>query len=248
MPLGHSRPLTLNTEKLELPSISQVQTRGPADTPWYSSHYSQRPLLSGDRLPDLHLPQSYVSAPGLSSSRAGGPDHLPNGHDTQYPPLQTGSYSNSHSGIGLKTPSSSPTSQCSAPPSHELVEDTAEHSDYSQASQPIQPYAQGADHFLGAMNQQQQYLGAEPSQLSAGQSYQSQPSTAGGMSQYPSYPQQPPILQSGPSNYAPSPAHYGGQYGYPSGVTSPQGAGHPVSSSIGPQMNSGLLPLPSKSS
>jgi len=66
------------------------------------------------------------------------------------------------------------------------------------------------------------------------------------MSQYSSYPQPPPVLQPGPSNYAPAPTHYGGQYGYPNGVPSPQGAGHPVSSSVGPQMNSGLLPLPSK--
>jgi len=63
------------------------------------------------------------------------------------------------------------------------------------------------------------------------------------MSQYSSYQQQPPVLQPGPSNYPPT--HYG-QYSYPNGVTSPQGAGHPVSSSMGPQMNTGLLPLPSK--
>ncbi len=243
--LGHSRPLILNTEKLELPSISQVQTRGSADTPWFSSHYSQRPLLSSDRLPDLHLPASYISTPGFSSSRLGGLDHLPNGHGTQFPPLQTGSYSNLHTGTGLKTPSPSPTSQCSAPPSHESAEDTAERS-HCQASQPIQSYAQSADHFSGAMNHQQQYLGSEPSQISAGQPYQSQPTTSGGMSQYPSYPQQPPVLQSGPSSYAPAPTHYGGQYGYPNSITSPQGAGHPVSSSVGPQMNSGLLPLPSR--
>ncbi|KAK4695089.1 enhanced filamentous growth protein 1, partial [Lecanoromycetidae sp. Uapishka_2] len=96
------------------------------------------------------------------------------------------------------------------------------------------------------MNQQQQYLDSQQSQLSGGQSYQSQPTTAAGMSQYPNYAHQPPVLQPGPSNYAPPTAHYGGQYGYPNGITSPQGPGHPVSSSMGPQMGSSLLPsLPS---
>lgn len=222
-----------------------MQTRGPADTPWFSSHYSQRPFLSGDRLPDLHLPQSYVSTSAYSSTRAGGPVQLSNGHGVQFPPLQTGLYSSNHSGIGLKTPSPSPT--CSAPPGQELVEDTAEQSDYSQSSPPIQHYTPGADHLTGAMNQQPQYLGSEPQQMSAGQPYQPQPTTTGALSQYPNYPHQHPILQSGTGNYAPPPGHYAGQYGYPNGVPSPQGAGHPASSSLGPQMNPGLLPsLPSK--
>ena len=93
------------------------------------------------------------------------------------------------------------------------------------------------------MNQQQQYVGSEQSQMSASQGYQPQPTAAGGMSQYSTYQQQqPPVLQPGPSTYAP--AAY--PYGY-NGVTSPQSAGHPVSSSVGSQMNPNLLPLPSKS-
>ena len=42
------------TEKLELPSISQVHT-GPAENPWYNPN-AERPLLSGDKLPALSLP------------------------------------------------------------------------------------------------------------------------------------------------------------------------------------------------
>ncbi|KAG7004412.1 hypothetical protein G7Y79_00025g056980 [Physcia stellaris] len=64
------------------------------------------------------------------------------------------------------------------------------------------------------------------------------------MSHYPQYQQQPPVLQPGPGTYAPSPTAYSQQYGYSNGVTSPQSAGHPVPSSMGPQMNSGMLPLP----
>lgn len=66
------------------------------------------------------------------------------------------------------------------------------------------------------------------------------------MPHYPHYQQQPSVLQPGPGNYAPSPGAYG-QYGYSNGVTSPQSAGQPVSSSMGQQMNSGLLPLPGSS-
>jgi hypothetical protein len=71
-------------------------------------------------------------------------------------------------------------------------------------------------------------------------------SLPGGMSQYPIYGhQQPPNLQPGPRSYAPPSAYYG-SYGYPSGLTSPQDPGHPVSSSLGPQMGSSWLPLPRK--
>lgn len=228
-PLGHSRPLKVNTEKLALPSISQVQTRGPVETPWYNSHLSQRSIISGDRLPDLHLPQQYVSPSGYSTSRAGAL------------PLQTSTYP-TDPGIGLGTPSPSPTSQCSEPPHQGTQNISSDHSAYSQASQHSQAYGQSAPRFASTMNSQQQYVGSEQSQMSAGQPYQTQPTTAGGMPQYISYQTQPPVLQPGHSGYAPVPY----QYGYPNGVTSPQSAGHPVSSSMGPQMNSGLLPLPSK--
>jgi len=246
LPLGHSRPFPHNTEKLELPSISQVHTRGPVDIPWYNSHYSQRSLLSGDRLPNLHLPQSYTSSTsyGLNSSRSGLSDSSSNGNGSHYPSSQTSpsSYPSANSGIGLKTPSPSPTSQNIAPQPHGLAEEQAEHSEYSSQPQGIQPYTQVAEPYNITMNQPPQYMDSHQSHLSAGQSYAPQPTTAGGMSHYPQYQQQPPVLQTGPGGYAPPPNSYG-QYSYTNGVTSPQGGSHPVSSSMGPQMNA-MLPLP----
>ncbi|KAJ5617431.1 hypothetical protein N7537_002545 [Penicillium hordei] len=59
----YSKPFIRATEKLELPSISQVHTRGPADIPWYNHHAAERPLLPGDKLPALSLP---TATQGLS--------------------------------------------------------------------------------------------------------------------------------------------------------------------------------------
>ena len=223
-----------NTEKLELPSISQVQTRGPVDTPWYSTIHS-RPKVPSDRLPDLHLPRSYAS----TTARVGDSEPLSSAHGIQYSTAQAGSYPDSNSGIGLKTPSPSPTSLCSAPPIHGLPEDPEGRSEYVQPSH----YPQSSGHYSGVMNQQHQYLESQQNQMSGGQPYAPHSTTAGGMTQYSSYAQQqPPPLQPGPGSYAQSPGY--GQYGYPNSITSPSGPGHPVSSSMGGQMNSGLLPLP----
>lgn len=226
----------INTEKLELPSLSQVQTRGPVDSQWCSSSYS-RPKLPGDRLPDLHLPPSYAS----TTARLGGPDPLSSAHGIQYPTAHAGSYSDHNTGIGLKTPSPSPTSLCSAPPIHGLPEDSEGRSDYAQSSH----YTQSTGHFhQSTMNQQHPYLEPQQNQLSGGQPYAPHSTTASNMNpQYSNYPQQqPPPLQPGPGTYAQSPGY--GQYGYPNSISSPSGPGHPVSSSMGGQMNSGLLPLP----
>ena len=224
------RPLIINTEKLELPSISQVQTRGPVDSPWFSSNYS-RPKLPSDRLPDLHLPQSYA--------RIGGSEPLSSVHGIQYSTAHTGSYTDNNTGIGLKTPSPSPTSLCSAAPIQGLPDESEGRSDFAQSNH----YPQPTGHYPSAMNQQHQYLESQQSQMSGGQPYAPHPTTASGMTQYPSYAQQqPPPLQPGPSSYAQSPGY--GQYGYPNTITSPSAPGHPVSSSMGGQMNSGLLPLP----
>ena len=237
---GQSRRVDINTEKLELPSISQVQTRGPADIPFYNSHYAQRPILSSDRLPHLNLPQSYAasSSYGPAPPRSVLPE--PQGAGSHY---VTSGYSSAQQGIGLKTPSPSPTAQNLTPPHpHGLSDDSPEQPEYPQHTQGIQPYDPVAERFKDAMNQQQ-YMESHPSYSSAGQSYASQPTTAGNMSHYPQYQQQPPVLQPGPGAYAPSPT-YNQPYGYANGVTSPQSAGHPVPSSMGSQMNSAMLPLP----
>ena len=223
----------INTEKLELPSISQVQTRGPVDSPWFSSHYS-RSRLPGDRLPDLHLPQSYAS----TAARVGGPEPLSSAHGIQYSTAHTGSYSDNNTGIGLKTPSPSPTSLCSAPPIHGLPDDPEGRSEFTQSG-----YSQSTGHYPSAMNQQHQYIESQQNQMSGGQPYAPHSTTASGMTQYSTYAQQqPPPLQPGPGSYAQPPAY--GQYGYPNSITSPSAPGHPVSSSMGGPMNQGLLPLP----
>ncbi|KAL8738814.1 MAG: hypothetical protein Q9190_007941 [Brigantiaea leucoxantha] len=89
------------------------------------------------------------------------------------------------------------------------------------------------------MNQHPQYMDSQQSHMSAGQPYASQPPTAGAMQAYSQYQHQPPVMH--PSNtYAPSPGGYG-PYAYGNGVTSPH-SGQPATSSIGSQMNSGMLP------
>lgn len=230
--------MTINTGKLELPSLSQVQIRGPADRAWFSSNYS-RPKLPGDRLPDLHRLQSY----GSTNARIGGPEPFPSAHGIQYSTAQAGSYSDNNTGIGLKTPSPSPTSLCSAPPIHGPSEDSEGRAEYTQPSH----YNQSTGHYQSVMNSQHQYLESQQSQMSGGQPYAPHATTASGMAQqYPSYAQQqPPPLQPGPGSYTQSPGY--GQYGYPNSITSPSGPGHPVSSSMGGQMNSGMLPLPGNS-
>lgn len=242
---GHSRPILTNTEKLELPSISQVHTRGPVDVPWFNSHYSQRPLFSGDRLPNLHLPQSYTSSAsyGPNSARIGLVDSGSSGHSNPYPSSQTSSssYTTAQPAIGLRTPSPSPTSQTLVSQVHGLPDEPAEQTDFSHQNPGISQYAPIAESYSNTMNQPQ-YLESHQPHMSAAQSYAPLPSTASSMPHYPHYPQQPSVLQPGPGNYAPSPGPYG-QYGYTNGVTSPT-AGQPVSSSMGQQMNSGLLPLP----
>lgn len=243
---GHSRPVLANTEKLELPSISQVHTRGPIDVPWFNPHYSQRPLFSGDRLPNLPLPQSYAASAsyGPNSSRAGIIEASPSAPGNQYPSSQTSSssYSNTQTGIGLRTPSPSPTSQTIVSQAQGLPDEPTEHTDYSHQTSSISQYAPIAEPYSNTMNQPQ-YIDSHQPHMSAAQSYAPQPTTAGSMSHYPHYQQQPSVLQPGPGSYAPSPSTYG-PYAYTNGVTSPQGGGQPVSSSMGPQMNSGLLPLP----
>lgn len=243
---GHSRPILTNTGKLELPSISQVHTRGPVDVPWFNSHYSQRPLFTGDRLPNLLLPQSYASSAsyGPNSSRIGLVDSSSSGHSNHYPSSQTSSssYSTVQPAIGLRTPSPSPTSQTLISQSHGLPDEPTDQTDFSHQNPSISQYTPIAESYSHTMNQPQ-YLDSHQPHMSAAQSYAPQPTTASSMPHYPHYQQQPSVLQPGPGNYAPSPSAYG-QYGYSNGVTSPQAAGQPVSSSMGQQMNSGLLPLP----
>ncbi|KFA66336.1 hypothetical protein S40285_01268, partial [Stachybotrys chlorohalonatus IBT 40285] len=116
-----------NTGKLDLPSISEVQTRGPSDVPYFNAHAAQRPLyMSNDRLPSLPLPppgQAYSS--GTSSPRvssiASNASH----------PGSISSYTSAASSHGPKTPSPTlPITAIAAPPttiaSYDAMQSTAE--------------------------------------------------------------------------------------------------------------------------
>ena len=199
--------------------------------PWYNHHSSQRSLLSGDRLPNIQLPQSGGTPP----SRIGSLDSQYSANNYT-PSLTSGSsYTSVEPSLGLKTPSPSGGSPNTT--SHAPKDEPAQQVQYPTQAQNSQVYSQESDPYGSAMNQSQPYLDSQHSHLSAGPSYATQSQTAGGMSHYSQYPQQTASLQNGPGAYAPNQS-YGGQY-Y-SGVTSPQAAGQPVSTSMGTQ----LLPLP----
>ncbi|KAL8787294.1 MAG: hypothetical protein Q9213_002285 [Squamulea squamosa] len=224
-----------NTEKLELPSITQVHNRGPADVPWFNhATYSQRPLFSGDRLPDLQLPQNFganASYGTLTSRTSGSTSAYPSQHApaTIYPGTQPN--------IGLKTPSPSPTSLNGTAPSNGLLEDTVEHP-YTNPEHSGQQYPPTHDSYGNNMNQHPQYIDSQAPHLPGGPSYTSQAPGPGSMPQYATYQQQPSVMHPGSNSYAPSPSGYGQYSGY-NGVTSPHTA-QQGSSSMGSQM----LPLP----
>ena len=234
---GHSRPFHDNTEKLELPSISQVHTRGSADVPWYNAHSAQRSLLSGDRLPNLQLPQTYASQPASGTPpRVGSFDSGSNYSNNYTPSLTSASSYPADPSTGLKTPSPS---EGSPNVSSHVPKDTA--LPYSSQAEGGQIYAQESDPY-SAMNQPQQYIDSRHSHMSTGPSYATQPQTTGGMSHYSQYAQQAPSLQNGPSSYGQTQPSYSQYYG--GDVTSPQSTNQPVATS----MVSQLLPLPGRSS
>lgn len=209
------------TEKLELPSISQVHTRGPADIPWYNNHAAERPLLSGDKLPALSLPTA-TQAPSRTL------------YSQQSQELPSSSSSSARSSLSAASAVQEPRSPL--PPPDLGIQGLD--SEYNIAQQGYYPSPTS----LGSMNQTQSYMDVH-SHLSSAQPYASQGATAGTMSHYP-YHQQPPVLQPA-SSYGPAPYP---QYGYPSGVTSPPTGPPPPASSMGGQMPAQLLPLPGKTS
>ncbi|KAJ5630595.1 uncharacterized protein N7484_010695 [Penicillium longicatenatum] len=180
-PPAYSSPVfPRETEKLELPSISQVHTRGPADIPWYNHHAAERPLLSGDKLPALSLPtapqapsRGYQDA-SVSGSARTSLSEASAVHDPRSPPADLATQGR----LSLD-------------------------SEYSIV--PNEAYYPSPTS-LGSMNQGPPYMDVH-SHMSSAQSYQSQAATAGAMSHYP-YHQQPPVLQP-VSNYNPSYPQYG---------------------------------------
>ncbi|KAJ9209244.1 hypothetical protein DTO166G4_9163 [Paecilomyces variotii] len=94
------------------------------------------------------------------------------------------------------------------------------------------------------MNQTQPYMDVHSSHLSSAQPYASQGATAGSLTHYQPY-QQPPVLHPGSTTYAPTGSY--SHYGYANGVTSPQAASQPSTTSMTSQVPAQLLPLPAMS-
>lgn len=216
------------TGKLELPSLSQVQTRGPVDVPWYNHHSAQRPLTSSERLPSLSFTPAYSSSTSYSSPRLNslGSSSILSGSS------HTSNYTNGNPAHGLKTPSPTETS-------HALPEQSLAPNSYAHPNNTAHGLTYGQDSYNPhTMNHNQSWDMHQP-HLSAGPQHAPSTATTGGMPQY-SY-SQPPLLQPGPNTYASNPYP---QYGYANGITSPQPAVNPVSAPMGSGMGSHLLPLP----
>ncbi|KAE8131387.1 apses transcription factor StuA [Aspergillus pseudotamarii] len=224
------------TEKLELPSISQVHTRGPVDIPWYNHHAAERPLLSGDKLPALSLPtasqppisgQSYrtsyeeASASQNASARTSLSGTAPLINEARSPPQSADLAAGGQGRLSLDS---------SAPQEYSIPQNTVGDSYYPN------PTA------IGSMNHTQPYMDVHSSHLSSAQPYASQAATAGGIAHYPQYHQQPPVLQPASTTYGPASSY--SQYAYPGGVTSSQPGPQPPTTSVSSQVPAQLLPLP----
>ncbi|RHZ67757.1 uncharacterized protein CDV56_109634 [Aspergillus thermomutatus] len=235
--LLHFQTVTRQTEKLELPSISQVHTRGPVDIPWYNHHAAERPLLSGDKLPALSLPTASQPIVSGQSYRAS--------YEESAPGSTSSSARTSLSSGTAPTVSEART----PPPSVDLVAggpgrlslESSAPQDYTVAQHPVSDSYYPNPTPLGSMNQTQSYMDVHSSHLSSTQPYASQAATAGAMAHYPQYHQQPPVLQPA-STYGPASSY--SQYAYPGGVASTQPAPPPPTTSMSSQVPAQLLPLP----
>ena len=230
--------MNILTDKLDLPSISQVQTRGASDVPYYNHHAAQRPLYVNDRLPSLPLPQPQQAySSGTSSPRVGSLGSL--GSSILNGSSSHSSYTTASSSNGPKTPS--PTL-----PAHSGLPTALSHTSYSTTPPSATTYSYNQEPAYSTMNHNQpphqdMYY---PQHMSTGQPPQPQTVTSGTMGHYPQQHQQPPLLQPVPAQYAPAPA-YNNQYGYSNGLQSPQSAGQQVSNPVGGQ--GAMLPLPAMS-
>lgn len=216
--------MIIPTEKLDLPSISQVQTRGPSDVPFYNHHAAQRPLYVNDRLPSLPLPQPQQAySSGTSSPRVGS--------------LGSGSILSSSSHSSYTTASSNgPKTPSPTLPTHNGLPNSLNQTPYNSTPPSSSAYTYAQDSYSNMNHAPQEMY--YPSHMSAGQPPQPQTVTSSGMGHYSQHPQ-PPLLQPVPAQYTPGPTPYN-QYGYSNGLTSPQSAGHP--GPMGQPTN--VLPLP----
>lgn len=185
--------------------LSERQTRGPSDVPFFNAHAAQRAYMNSDRLPSLPLPppgpaySSGTSSPRVSSIAS------------------NGSHSSSQSSFTLtptvpKAPSPNPPL-----PANAITGPSTTISSYDAMNQPA------ADMYYA---QQQQHL-------SAGQAATPQTVTSNAITHY-SQHQQPPLLQPGPASYSASPQYSAG-YTYANGITSPPTAAPSVANPMNPQ-------------
>lgn len=214
------------------------------DIPWYNHHAAERPLLSGDKLPALTLPSAnQAPVSGYPSLRASGPDTSPAvSSGSSNPSSRTSISGYSQSSVNdIKSPP--PSTDIAGRSQNRLSLDSSAHTEYSVASNSVgEAYYQGQN-AIGSMNQTQPYMDVHSSHLSSAQPYASQGATAGSLTHYQPY-QQPPVLHPGSTTYASTGSY--SHYGYANGVTSPQAASQPPTTSMTSQVPAQLLPLPGK--
>jgi len=172
--------LTLQTEKLDLPSISEVQTRGPSEVPFYNHHAAQRPLYVNERLPSLPLPQPQqaYSSSGTSSPRVGSLGSL--GSSSILNGSSHSSYTTASSSNGPKTPSPTLAANTGLPLSQ---------APYHNTPPSSTSYSYNQDSYSN-MNHGPQDMYYQ-SHMSAGQPPAPQTVTSGNMGHYPQHQQQP---------------------------------------------------------
>ena len=223
---------TINTVKLELPSISSVHARGPLDT-WYTSQYTSKTAASNEPLPTLPQIQSCPSFPsGSSTNSSPRGDSISDGSiagsNTSYAASLHGQTA------GFKTPSPEQTPQTLNRDGQPLHAQSQQGAPY--ATQNSLGYSQAG---YNSMNQMQSYADVHPPHMSAATAHAPASGPPAGLSHY-SYPQQPSMLQPGP-NYGSAPAGYP-SYGYGNGVPSQL----PASSSMNSSMVPSTIQLPGR--
>ena len=241
--LKANRALCNQTEKLDLPSISQVHPQASLDGSQYNQYSAKRSSVLGGQTSNPQIPEAYSSGvPSVAAtSRTTSIDSLSYGN--QYPSSVTSlsSHTSVGSTIGLKSPPVSP-ANLQHPSSVQGLPQQ-----YLNSQHGRQSYAQYPESYRYAMNNQPPHnWDSHQSQMSNSQSYAGQPATAGGMPQYAHYQQHQQMMHPSSGAYAPSSGSYG-HYTYGNGVTSPPGSAQSVSASMSSQMNSQLLPLPGRS-
>ncbi len=209
-----SCPFSRTAAKLELPSISQVHSRGPLDS-WFGSQNTPRTALSAERLPALAQLQSHGPSSASSSPRGGSYSSSVYSGSVSSATSYSASLNGQAAGFKTPSPETSPSSYArDNGPLHD------QHSPYGQ--QGVTGLEFGVD-YPPSMN----HIGTQfPADVQSHMATtHAQPPTSGPASlggHYSAY--QAPMMHHGPGGYGASPA-----YGYPYPAAYSQA---PVSSSI----------------